>query len=393
MGAGVRAHSSELTLPQAGALNRAPSFPAELRIRLACRSASEFLDRHAADVSRGGIFVRHVEVLPVGRAVRLNLQLADGSALLVGEGTVFWTREADATRSESDPGMGIRFTRLTADSQRMLTHLLTEKAERERHDDGSSDFDEDERTVVATAEELRAAAESGHDPSVDPVMSAPALAVMRLDADLAPPPPSAPLTSARIVALRSPTPSAAYAPKPLVTLASHAPLQPLAPVMSTPANRAPSYSPAYAAPILPVPREAHVAAWEIEDAPIDHQPIRSMSMLSAFPSDTAQEPTDLAPRTRRNIGLGVAIGVIAALAACFLLLRTPAARPLPAKPATPVATGVVVSPPEVGVGVAAPTPPPALPTAAAKAPVASAIDPALAAASAARPIAPSHIAP
>jgi uncharacterized protein (TIGR02266 family) len=139
----------------------APHLPADLQVRLTCHTVSQYLDRHAADVSRGGIFVRNAEVLPVGRAVRLNLQLGDGSTLLVGEGTVFWTREADPARAETEPGMGIRFTRLTPDSQRMLTFLLTEKAERERLED--VDYDGDERTVVATEAELRAAAESGGD--------------------------------------------------------------------------------------------------------------------------------------------------------------------------------------------------------------------------------------
>ena len=108
---------------------------------MSCRTVSDFLDRHANDVSRGGIFVRNAQVLAVGCTVRLNLQLADGSTLLAGEGTVFWTREADPTRAESEPGMGIRFTRLTNESQRMLTHLLAEKTERERHED-RPEFDE-----------------------------------------------------------------------------------------------------------------------------------------------------------------------------------------------------------------------------------------------------------
>ena len=87
-------------------LFRAATYPAELRIRLVCQSVSEFLDQHAPDVSRGGIFVRHPQVLPVGRTVRLDLQLADGTVLLAGEGTIFWTREADPTRAAGWWGRG-----------------------------------------------------------------------------------------------------------------------------------------------------------------------------------------------------------------------------------------------------------------------------------------------
>ena len=344
MGAGARAHSSEMNLPQTSAPsvpNRAATYPAELRVRLTCQTVSEFLDQHAADVSRGGIFVRHGQVLPVGRTVRLNLQLAGGTTLLAGEGTVFWTREADPSRAESEPGMGIRFTRLTTDSQRMLSHLLTEKAERERNEE-VSDFDDDERTVVATQEELRAAAESGHDPSTSPSP----LSVVTMEVDFESP---APISSPRIAAVALPPPfphsPAVPAPAPVLqssatvaaALAGNAP--PVAPLMEMPMQRVAS---AISRRILPVPPEAQAAAWEIEDAPLEYPSIA----FARLAPDGDPEFTDLVPRTRRNIGVGIVVGALAALAACFVLLRTPAAKPLPAPaPITaPVAASVAAAP-------------------------------------------------
>jgi len=336
MGAGARAHSSEMNLPQTSAPsvpNRAATYPAELRVRLACETVSDFLDQHAADVSRGGIFVRHGQVLPVGRTVRLNLQLAGGTTLLAGEGTVFWTREADPSRAESEPGMGIRFTRLTTDSQRMLTHLLTEKAERERNEE-NSDFDDDERTVVATQEELRAAAESGHDPSTSPSP----LSVVTMEVDFESP---APISSPRIaaVALPPPFPHPPAVPAPAPVLQSSAAMAaalastalPLAPLMETPIQRV-SHR------ILPVPPQAQAAAWEIEDAPLEYQPIA----FARLAPESDPEFTDLVPRTRRNIGVGIVVGALAALAACFVLLRTPAANPLPAP--APITAPVAAAP-------------------------------------------------
>ena len=337
MGAGARAHSSELNLPQTAhpsVPNRAATYPAELRVRLNCHTVSDFLDQHAPDVSRGGIFVRHGEVLPVGRAVRLNLQLADGTTLLAGEGTVFWTREADPARAESEPGMGIRFTRLTTDSQRMLTHLLAEKAERERLDDGS-DFDDDERTVVASEEELRAAAGSGRDPSTSPSP----LSVVTMEADFESP---APISSPRIpaVGLPPPFPQSPAVPTPAAAALSGATVAAalsgatpfLAPLVMTPTERTPS---AISHPRLPIPAAAPAAAWEIEDAPFERMAMAS----AALAPEGEPEYTELVPRTRRNIGVGIAVGALAAMAACFVLLRTPAAkpRPAPAAIAAPVA--------------------------------------------------------
>lgn len=136
--------------------------PSDLRIRFDFQSPAQYLDRYAADVSRGGIFVRTQQILPVGRAVRLDLQLSDGSTLIAGEGTVFWTREPDPVRLAIEPGMGIRFNRLTPESQKILAFLLAEKAERERAQDGSDFNDDNERTIVATESELRAAAGAEH---------------------------------------------------------------------------------------------------------------------------------------------------------------------------------------------------------------------------------------
>jgi uncharacterized protein (TIGR02266 family) len=353
--------------PQASGSVRAPHLPAELRIRLTCRTVSEFLDRHAADVSRGGIFVRNAQVLAVGCTVRLNLQLADGSTLLGGEGTVFWTREADPTRAESEPGMGIRFTRLTAESQRMLTHLLAEKTERERHED-HSDFDEDERTVVATAEEIQAAATSADDASAPasfaplasvPLPSPPAKPVATSsppvtifsDPVLPPRPATKPQSVARTSA---PALTALPALAKVVALpapSSHPVAIPAPVPASAPAPRViemtampPTHEPAAAAvraareiidPALMATPAATSAAWETEDDK-SSEPARSGEV----------ELTDLVPRRGHSIGIGLAIGAISALVAClvFLFIVRPSPRRASASLAARTAAPAVAAP-------------------------------------------------
>jgi hypothetical protein len=97
----------------------------------------------------------------------------------------------------------------------------------------------------------------------------------------------------------------------------------LPPVIALPSERADSMQ---SHPILPVPAAAQAAAWEIEDAPFERAALPSFAMAP----EGDPEFTDLVPRTRRNIGVGIAVGALVAAAACFLLLRPPAARPLPA---------------------------------------------------------------
>src|SRR5205814_9473841 len=98
----------------------------------------QFIARYGTDVSPGGIFIRTREPLGVGTSLRFEFSLADGQALLVGQGTVVWVREHDQARSGVVPGMGVRFDKLTAHSQNVLGTILAGKARRDRAEPGAA---------------------------------------------------------------------------------------------------------------------------------------------------------------------------------------------------------------------------------------------------------------
>lgn len=104
--------------------------PITLKIKFKSSSLDQFIERYSVDVSRGGIFIRTKEPLAVGTTLRFEFQLQDGSSLIGGEGTVVWNRAYDPSRSGVAPGMGVRFDKLTADSQRVLERILGEKHKR-----------------------------------------------------------------------------------------------------------------------------------------------------------------------------------------------------------------------------------------------------------------------
>ena len=56
--------------------------PTNLRIKFRSASLEQFIERYAADVSRGGIFIRTREPLAVGTQLRLELQLQDMTPLI-----------------------------------------------------------------------------------------------------------------------------------------------------------------------------------------------------------------------------------------------------------------------------------------------------------------------
>jgi uncharacterized protein (TIGR02266 family) len=104
--------------------------PITLKIKFKSASLDQFIERYSVDISRGGIFIRTKEPLSVGTPLRFEFQLQNASPLITGEGTVVWTRDPDPTRTSVAPGMGVRFDKLTPQSQQVLDRILTEKASR-----------------------------------------------------------------------------------------------------------------------------------------------------------------------------------------------------------------------------------------------------------------------
>src|SRR5579871_180842 len=109
-----------------------PRGPTNLRIKFRSASLDQFIERYAADVSRGGIFIRTREPLAVNTRLRLEFQLQDATPLLAGEGTVVWIREHDQTRENVTPGMGVRFDKLAPECQPTLEKILAEKTRLEQ---------------------------------------------------------------------------------------------------------------------------------------------------------------------------------------------------------------------------------------------------------------------
>ena len=104
--------------------------PLTMKIKFKSANLEQFIERYSVDVSKGGIFIRTKEPQAVGIQLRFEFQLQDGAPLIVGEGTVVWNRAPDPSKPSVAPGMGVRFDKLTPDSQERLEQILTEKARR-----------------------------------------------------------------------------------------------------------------------------------------------------------------------------------------------------------------------------------------------------------------------
>ncbi len=83
-------------------------------------SIHEFVAEYVTNISRGGVFVRSKNPLPVGTMVNLKFSvILEDFETIEGEGEVV---RVDTT--PGNMGMGVVFTRLTSESARIINELV-----------------------------------------------------------------------------------------------------------------------------------------------------------------------------------------------------------------------------------------------------------------------------
>jgi molecular chaperone DnaK len=109
--------------------------PVGLTVKLGYGSLDEFIERHALNISRGGIFIRTRDPKPIGTPVTFAIELKGGEKVIRGKGVVTWTTPPSAPGEPAKaPGMGVKFTELDQES-RGLVHLVVAT----RGEEGESD--------------------------------------------------------------------------------------------------------------------------------------------------------------------------------------------------------------------------------------------------------------
>lgn len=102
-----------------------------MRIKLKYPDVETFIQKYAVNISRGGIFIATKQPKPVGTFVKFEFLLSDAttSSIIRGEGQVQWTKEFDPAHPMKAHGMGVKFSRLDADSQAVIDRALRWRAE------------------------------------------------------------------------------------------------------------------------------------------------------------------------------------------------------------------------------------------------------------------------
>jgi molecular chaperone DnaK len=102
-----------------------------MRIKLKYPDVETFIQKYAVNISRGGIFIATKLPKAVGTFVRFEFLLSDAptTSIIRGEGQVQWTKEFDPQHPTKAHGMGVKFTRLDAESQGVIDRALRWRAE------------------------------------------------------------------------------------------------------------------------------------------------------------------------------------------------------------------------------------------------------------------------
>ena len=98
-----------------------------VRVRLKFKDLDTFVERFAANVTRGGVFIASRSPRPVGDSFPFEVQLAGGEIALAGEGKVIWVKEYNPDEPSKPHGMGVQFTRVDPGSRETLNRILRVK--------------------------------------------------------------------------------------------------------------------------------------------------------------------------------------------------------------------------------------------------------------------------
>ncbi len=100
-----------------------------LNVRYKSATVDEFIENHAHDVSRGGIFIKTGNPFPPGTLLKFEIRLASDQAVIAGVGRIVWKRDAGVSDGEHPAGMGVKFIDIDEASQGIIDRLVNTRSD------------------------------------------------------------------------------------------------------------------------------------------------------------------------------------------------------------------------------------------------------------------------
>lgn len=95
---------------------------AEIRVRF--KTPRDFLKKYTEDISKGGIFVKTINPLPVRTPVKILLEVPGFEGLELSGSVVYVLKEEEAVKIGRSPGNGVEFQNLSPEQSRKLTEMV-----------------------------------------------------------------------------------------------------------------------------------------------------------------------------------------------------------------------------------------------------------------------------
>src|SRR5258708_1840940 len=94
-----------------------------LNVRYKSATVDEFIENHAHDVSRGGIYIKTANPFPAGTLLQFEIRLASDQAVIAGVGRVVWKRDAAHGQNERPAGVGVQGININPPSTAVVDKL------------------------------------------------------------------------------------------------------------------------------------------------------------------------------------------------------------------------------------------------------------------------------
>ena len=98
----------------------------EVSIPVDCSTRDVFVSNHVCNISKGGLFIRSDQPLPLNSEVSLVLRLPDGGRCIRATGRVIWNYDMQKGTTRIVPGSGIRFLDLPPSDRADLESFLAQ---------------------------------------------------------------------------------------------------------------------------------------------------------------------------------------------------------------------------------------------------------------------------
>jgi uncharacterized protein (TIGR02266 family) len=139
-----------------------------LNVRYKSATVDEFIENHAYDVSRGGIFIKTANPFPPGTLLKFEIRLASDQAVIAGVGRIVWKRDAGISNGDRPAGMGVKFIKIDEPSKVVIDRLVNTKADAGRAYEANDDATHASDRPPPRATSIRPAAGSPPQPPPHP---------------------------------------------------------------------------------------------------------------------------------------------------------------------------------------------------------------------------------